>query len=113
MKVLVITTLLALVVALPAMAIEKKAYDSVWPGEYTGYIIYEDVNSEGEKIVRKEPVRYALHPQNVISDNDGNYKYRSYRIEVDRTKKEQSAKEKRDNEVKKINSAAYYPLYLD
>lgn len=93
------------------------------PSEYSGYIIYETIDKYGNKTRVKQAVRYNIKAlenyksnqpyYNTSYDNDDNYSYRSYKIEIKPEKIASKTELQNLEENKKINSAAYYPLYLD
>ncbi len=111
MKILVITILLTIAFHLNAIA--KETANRYLPDEYAGYMVYETTNKRGDRILVKSPVKYKIRASEENEDNDENYQYRNYRIELQRSQEEQEAKEQQEDEEKKINSAAYYPLYFD
>lgn len=113
MKNLIVIILLVLLQHLPANAAENNFSGTTLPEEYSGYMIYDAIDKKGDTVTVKQPVRYKAHPTNYPSDNDENYQYRNYRIELQRVKTATEEADKNETENKKINSAAYYPLYLD
>ena len=76
-------------------------------------MVYERMTNTGEVVKVKQPVIYKVYDYNSNEDNDRNYEYRNYRIEMERMKKAKEAKKEIDHEEESINSAANYPLYFD
>lgn len=109
MKILRTALLIVFLSNLPAIAQERNNITMRIPKEYIGYMIYETTDGK----VVKDPVRYKIKSSYIPADNDESYEYRNYRIEMQRAKSEQVERDKRESEEKKINSAAYYPLYFD
>lgn len=95
-----------------AKAKEAETYEPYYPKEYAGYIEYEKITDNGKKISVRKPVKYKLHLEGLYEDNDMGYEYRDYKVEINRLKKEQEAKEMEDSEKNKINSAENYPIYF-
>ncbi len=109
MKVLIFAILLVVAGAFPAISEEQNVSESYLPTEFSGYIVYEGVNSQGEKVHMRKPVRYKLYNGEVPEDNDRGYEYRNYRMEYEKEKEEQGDASERNN----INSAANYPIYFN
>jgi hypothetical protein len=112
MKTLGTAILIAILLILPAMAQEQNNLNTTVPKELVGYVIYDTVDRNGNTVTAKAPVKYTLKTIS-HTDNDESYEYRHYRIEMARVQKEKAEKDKIENEAKRINSAAYYPLYFD
>lgn len=108
MKILLITTLLVFGLWLPATA--QNSNITPTHSGYAGFMVYETLNSKGEKVIIKSPIRYN---NGNLQDNDQSYEYRNYRLELERVKKEKALEEKANSEEKRINSAKYYPIYFD
>lgn len=113
MKILAIAILLALIINLPALAQDANGDPYYAHKEYAGFMVYESTDKKGDKVLVTKPVTYKISPSSTTEDNDEHYKYRNYRIEMERSDNEKEIKNKAELETKKINSAAYYPLYFD
>lgn len=112
MKILGTAILVAFLFTRLAMAQERDNSNISAPKELVGYVIYDTIDSNGNTVTAKAPVKYKIKTAS-IADNDESYEYRHYRIEMARKKKEKAERAKIENEEKRINSAAYYPLYFD
>jgi len=99
-------------VSINAFAQEAAEKRVILSGEYKGYALFDAVNNKGEKLFVQKPVKYKIYFPPSPKDNDENYRYRSYKIERDSHKQEDTAHNP-DEETKNINSAAYYPIYFD
>ena len=112
MKILTLFILLVVCGTSLSFAKEQKQQRQYIPTEYAGFMVYEGIDEKGMRVIVKRPVHYVLAP-NQIDDNDNYYKYRDYRIEMQRLNKEQERKKENSAEDKRINNVAHYPLYFD
>jgi len=112
MKVFIIAIFITLILSKPSFAQEVGGNSAVVPSEYSGYALFDAVNTNGEKLFVQSPVKYKLFLIPAPKDNDENYTYRNYKMEMERHQQEDAINHI-DEETKKINSAAYYPLYFD
>ncbi len=110
MKVVLISTILTIFIYSETIANEYRQY---LPKSFEGYIVYEALGNDGRKSVVRMPVRYVLSPEERIYNNEENNRSLDYQLELDRSYKNQSWREKPITEDEKINIAAYYPLYFD